>query len=205
MSKQCTDDINIYDNVEHCMGSVSLPGTRDHCYMVRRSGCAKIPMPKGNAAETLDEVATIVENILMKADEKFVRIQLAESQVQPTSEQQGSEGSYSFLNKAALIIQGTQKQATGLISKINNDDVIFIIPQRDGKCRLFGNKMFKVKAKPGQDWGKEATETNKTTIEIEVTDLFPAPFYEGVIDVVDYGTIDGKTDELKEADPIVGG
>ena len=37
MAKNCTNSSNLYENVEHCPGEISLPGVRDHAYFARKS------------------------------------------------------------------------------------------------------------------------------------------------------------------------
>ena len=86
-------------------------------------------------------------------------------------------------------------QACGLISQLNNDDVVFLVPMADGKCRLFGSPSYQTEVALSQAYGKTPTDANTTTIDVSATDEYAAPFYEGNI-VTDYGTIHGATDEL---------
>lgn len=196
MAKKCMTDVDLYDDVPFCQGSKSLPGVRDHFYFVPKRDCTLIPKPEGFAAKTLDQVAVITKNIVLAADKMWMRVDLVPNESEPSSEQQGSFGAFTFLNKITLVMPGTEQKVTGLISCMNNDDVIILVPQRDGKCRLFGNAAFHVDIKPSQAWGKAVTDANTTTIEVSVTDEFATPFYEGDFETAD-GVMSGKTDELK--------
>ena len=197
MATKCTTDKDLYEDVPYCQGSASLPGVRPHMYMVRRTNILSFPKEQGNDATKLEDVAVIKSNFVLDEGVKFVKIDLVEGESEPTCENQGNEGAKSFLNKVAFVLPGTQKKVTGLISKLNNDDVVFLYPQRDGAIRLIGNEMFRVQLELGQNAGKAVTDSSQSTITASVSDINPAPFYEGTFETED-GVIDGKTDTIVE-------
>lgn len=57
--------------------------------------------------------------------------------------------------------------------------------------------MFSTNVKPTQESGAKETDASGTTLNIEVTDVVPAPFYKGLIPT-DEGDIDASTGELAE-------
>jgi len=126
-----------------------------------------------------------------------VKIDLVEGESEPTCENQGAEGAKSFLNRVNFVLPGTQKKVTGLISKLNNDDVVILYPQRDGAIRVIGNDMFRVQLELGQNAGRAVTDSSQSTVNASVSDVNPAPFYEGKFETED-GMIDGKTDTITE-------
>jgi len=193
---RCADDAALYDDIEFCMGDKSLPGTRNHAYYIPRRDIVTFPRPASNPA-SLDDVAVIPSTspFVLAADKKWHRIDLVPNESEPECENQGSYGSKTFLNKITLVLPGTKKKVTGLISQLNNDDVVIIVPMADGSCRLFGSPAYQAELSLKQNYGKTATDANTTTIEVSVTDEFAAPFYEGVIET-NYGDIDGANDEL---------
>lgn len=195
MGKKCTTDVDLYENVEFCQGSASLPGIRPHMYLIKRANIVTFPKVQGDEATSLEDVAVIKGNFSLAADTKFVKIDLVEGESEPTCENQGNEGAKSFNNSVSFVIPGTQKKATGLIAKLNNDDVVILYPQRDGAIRVIGNEMFRVQLTLGQNAGKSVTDSSQTTITASVSDINPAPFYEGTFPTED-GTIDGKTDTI---------
>lgn len=195
MANKCTTDKDLYEDVQFCQGSASLPGVRPHMYMVRRINILSFPKVQGDEATKLEDVAVIKGNFVLAEGVKFVKIDLVEGESEPTCENQGNEGAKSFLNKVAFVLPGTQKKVTGLIAKLNNDDVIFLYPQRDGAIRVIGNEMFRVQVELGQNAGKAVTDSSQSTITASVSDINPAPFYEGTFETED-GTIDGKTDTI---------
>ena len=117
------------------------------------------------------------------------------NEMEPESEQVGAFGSYHFNNKATLPIPGTAEKATGTIAMMNNDDVIIVIFQRDGKARIIGDPGFHTNVKPAQKWGKSSNDANQTSIEASCESLVPLPFYPGKL-VTDYGEISGATGQL---------
>lgn len=193
---KCTDDTNLYQDVPFCQGEKSLPGVRPHFYFIRRSDVQRLPKPNGSGASSLEEVNVIKTDIVVNSEKMWNRVELVDGESEPTVEQQGSWPNCTFLNKVTLVLPGTGKRVTGLISMLNNDDIIALVPQRDGKCRLFGNSSFRTSVKPSQAWGKAVTDANTTAVDLEVPDEFPAPFYEGEFTTAD-GTYLGATDELK--------
>ena len=111
---------------------------------------------------------------------------------------QGNDGCKTFLNKVTLAIPGTEEEATGFIDQANNDELILIVPQRNGKCRIIGSEEFSPTLELKQDTGASPTDSNTTTVEASATDLHPAPFYTGKIHTAD-GDIDGATCKLTAA------
>lgn len=195
----CTGMNNLYDNVEFCPGQVSLPGVRDHFYFIRKKDIVKWPTLPLNSADSLDKVAVYVGNFTLAGDAKFIRVDLVPSESEPKSEQAGSYGSYHFTNSITLVLPGTAEKVTGLITELNNDNVVILVPQRDGKCRVFGSPCFDVTIKPSQEWGKGSNDSNTTTIEVSCNDRAATPFYPGTI-VTNGATISGETDEEIPAD-----
>ena len=191
---RCADDAAIYDDIEFCMGYKSLPGTRNHAYYIPRRDIVTFPRPAAEPA-SMEAVAVITASFGLAADKKWHRIDLVPGESEPTSEGQGSYGSKTILNRITLVLPGTGKKATGLISQLNNDDVVIIVPMANGKCRLFGSPSFQTEVQVSQAFGRASTDANTTTVEVGVTDEYAAPFYEGDI-VTSYGTINGATDEL---------
>ena len=196
---RCADDAAIYDDIDFCLGNRCLPGVRNHGYFLQRRDIKTFPRPNGPKTDgKMEDVAVIKANIELYADKLWKRFDLVPNESEPTSESQGSYGSKTMLNKITLVLPGTGKKVTGFISQLNNDDVVFLIPMADGKCRLFGNPIYQAGIAVSQTFGKTATDANTTTVEVSVTDEFAAPFYEGEFTTSE-GTFLGSTDELKPA------
>ncbi len=190
-TKPCTNEQDIYKDVDFCRGSRTYPGLRPYGYFIRKRNIVKWPTRKGSQATTLAEIATLDGDFVLVADKKWNKIDLVPDENEISSESVGSYGSKCFNNTVTLIVPGTEEEATGLAAQMNNDDVVFLVPQRNGKFRLIGNDMFLVDVKPNLGTGKKTEDANQTTLTITVTDEIPAPFYPGKIETND-GDISGK-------------
>ena len=81
-------------------------------------------------------------------------------------------------------------------SMLLNDDCIFLVPQRNGKVRQFGDAAFTVNVTPSATTGASVTDESNTTLEISVACETMPPFYYGDIVTAD-GTYSGETCKLK--------
>lgn len=199
MTKKCTTTNNLYDNVEFCPGEVSLPGMRPYFFYIRRNDIVKWPTLPMNAAESLEKNAVYTGDFTLAADAKWKKADLIPNESEPKSEQTGVFGSYHWNNTATLVLPGTGKKVSGLVNELNNDDVVMLLPQRDGRFRVFGNKDFQLQLKPSQNWGKGTSDSNNTTIEITDENRSVSPFYEGKIEADD-GNYSGETGDLLTTD-----
>lgn len=197
MSK-CAKKARIYKDIEKCRGRKNLPGTRAYFYGI--SLYDVITMPKYNdTPEDLKAAATLVGDFVLAADVKWHKVGMVVDEGTIQTENQGTEGNKSFKNTFTGVIPGTEEEATGYINEMNNDQMIFLVPQRNGKFRLVGNKEFPAVLSLKQELGKTATDANTTTVEAVATDYWSAPFYTGKIETED-GVISGETGELVTED-----
>ena len=83
----------------------------------------------------------------------------------------------------------TEEKATAFAKLANNTDLVYLVREKNsGKWRLIGNEMFQTNTRPMVAIGGAPTDEKGTTLEIEVSDPIPAPFYDGAI-VTDDGDI----------------
>ena len=105
--------------------------------------------------------------------------------------QQGQSG-VTLRYYEAISYPGTTAEAAAFCGMAMNDDLVYLVQQRDGQYRVLGNDMFNTVTKPKGSTGEGASTNGGTDLEIEVTDLYPAPFYSGKIE-----TDDGTINETK--------
>ena len=79
------------------------------------------------------------------------------------------------------------------------NDLVFLVQQRNGKFRVLGSQEFETLVKPTTALGQGVTGTAGTTLEIEATDVCPAPFYPGKIETED-GDIKGSDGSAWDAE-----
>ena len=197
---KCDAFADIYKSLEYCTGKMSMPGTRPRAYFIPKKHITTWPtLPMANATE-MGKVAVHDGNFTLEADKYFHYVDLVDGENEPKSEQVGSFGSMHFSNALTLVVPGTEEEATGLATMLNNEDVVFIYIQRNGKARVMGNEMFRTSVKPSQNVGKATSDSNNTTLEVTVEDVAPAPFYPGDIVIDSKVVISGATGKIKPTD-----
>lgn len=196
MSENCAA-MNLYDSVRFCDGTTVMPGVRRKAYFISQDNIVRYPeLPKLSDEEVqMGELATYVGDFTLAADAKFKVIDLDDSASNVACESQGEKPSKSFLNKATFKHPGKGEVATGFARLANASNLLFIYQERDGAFRVIGNQMFSTNVKPTQESGAKETDASGTTLNIEVSDVCPAPFYKGIIKT-DEGDIDASTGEI---------
>lgn len=194
---KCTKDASIYEDLEKCPGQKKLPGIRDYLYAASKRYILKYPSVP-DSPKTLKEAVQTTGDFILAADKYFIKIGIVKDNGKIEVENQGTDGCKTFLNKTIFGIPGTEEEASGFIDQANNDELILLVPQRNGKCRIIGSEDFSPELSLKQDTGAAATDSNTTTVEASATDFHPAPFYTGKIHTAD-GDIDGSTCKLAAA------
>lgn len=192
MATSCTNQ-SLYEGLDWCQGEPVLPGIRGAVYYLPKKDIVSWPtLPKatGDPGQHMANLATYNGNFTLAADVVWRKIDVVDKQSNISSEAQGDQPCITSLNKGTFLYPGTKEQATGFARQANSDDLVFIIFEKDGKARVLGNEMFQTTTKVSQQSGSQPTDSAGTTIEVEVTDLCPCPFYPGNIETAD-GTISG--------------
>lgn len=188
---KCNKNASIYEDLEKCPGQKKLPGIRDYVYATSKRDILAYPSVS-DTPKSLTEAVQAKGDFTLAADKYFYKLGIVKDNGKIEIENQGTDGAKTFLNKATFAIPGTEEDATGFIDQANNDELIILVPQRNGKFRMIGSEDFSPELSLKQDTGATATDANTTTIEASATDLHPAPFYIGKIHTAD-GDIDGAT------------
>lgn len=191
----CADDRDLYEDLPSCRGQKSLPGTRNHMFMIRKANITKWPTRPGDDAATLEDIAKLKGDFELEADKKWLKIELVPNQNNIASERIGTYGSYLFRSTYTAVVPGSEEKQTALAAEVLNDDCVFLVPQRNGKYRLIGNDMFNCDVSPALATGSSTEDTNAITFTITCEETIPAPFYTGKIATND-GEIDGSTGEV---------
>lgn len=189
---KCTDVATLYDDIRFCQGQKSMPGMRSHIYGVSKRDVLSYPVIDRSKKTALGEIPVYDGDFVLAADKYWHRLDIIPNDGEFKSENQGSYGSKTFKNTTTVNLPGTEEEATGYIAEINNDEMLFLVPQRNGKYRLMGSEAFSPELKLSQSSGKATTDANQTTLEISADDEYPSPFYPGAILTSD-GIISGAT------------
>lgn len=191
MATECSNAA-LYSSLGFCKGKPLLPGIRTRVYYIPKSYIVKFPVLPETASVNMAELATYTGSFELEAEKKWKYIDLIDNKGKIESESQGDFPARTFVNKISLVHPETDEEATGFARQANADDFVYLVQTRNGKFRVLGNESFRTDTKPKQDSGEGVSGDFGTTLEIEVTDVCPAPYYTGEI-VTDEGTINPKS------------
>lgn len=197
MSK-CTDKESIYEDIEMCRGKKSLPGVRGYVFGISKRDIVSWPIigeGKKTPDAALSDVAKYEGDFVLASDKKWHKVGMIRNEGQLQVESQGSYGSKTFKVTATIVVPGTEEEVSGYISEANNDEMVYLVMQRNGKARMVGSEAFTPELSLSQDTGKTATDANSTTISAVVDDEYPAPFYPGKIETAD-GDVSGENGKI---------
>ena len=189
---KCTGAASIYGDICFTPGAKSLPGVRGWVFGITKRDILGWPTIGSEIPKTMDAVAKYTGDFKLASDKKWHKIGLIPNESQLQVESQGTYGSKTFKVTGTAVIPGTEEAATGYISLANNDEMVYLFIQRNGKARMVGSEAFSPELTLSQDLGKAATDTNSTTVQAVASDEYPAPFYPGKIETED-GDISGAT------------
>lgn len=195
MPSKCKGVPTLQGSMEFCAGSRVLPGLRDHMYYIAKRDIVTWPKRTnpGDSGATMEKLATLTGDFVLAADKKWQRIDLIDNKGKIEAKLVGEKPSQLYENKTTVVHPGIEEVATGFCQLAAEEHFVFLIPQRNGKYRLFGSTAYNVETVPSLDTG-EGTTGGGTSIEITAKDLSPAPFYVGKIEI-EGGSISGATDE----------
>ena len=195
----------IYGAINFCPGQVVLPGIRRRAYYIRKEDIVTWPANpvltalRAGTAITASTAAVLTGEFTLATGKKWQLLDVEVSRSNVESEPQGEVHSRTYLNRATLYHNTTDKAVSGFAAAAANDDLVFLIQQADGRFRLVGSEVFDTKVDVNLSLGQGATSEAGSTITVEGTDFSPAPFFEGTIATED-GDISGE-----DGSPVTGG
>jgi len=176
-----------------CQGKPALPGIRRRIYYIHKNLISIWPKLLNDGTTGTTKSAKYTGNFTLVADAKWAYIDVLPEKCQLTSESQGEVPSQTQLNKLTAVHPGVGVEASNAAIYLNNSDAVFLVETMSGQYRVVGNNMYQTTCKVSQDQGQGATGTTSTTIEVETTDVCPAPFYAGDI-IAEEGTFSAEDD-----------
>lgn len=191
MATDCTNAA-LYGSLPYCKGKTILPGIRSRLYFIAKRDIVSWPKLPEEATSDMAELASYAGDFTLASDKYWQYIDLVDNKGKIESESQGDKPARTFLNKTSVVHPETDEAATGFARQANADDMVYLLQVRNGKFRVLGSEAFQTDTKPKQDSGEGVTGDFGTTLEVEATDVCPAPYYKGKI-VTKEGTIDAST------------
>lgn len=193
---QC-DNIK-YGDLDWCEGQVQLPGIRGTVYEMPKRDIVSWPTRQTTITNGMGDLATLLGSFVLAANAVWRKIGVIVEKSPVTSVSQGTKPSKTFLNTGVFAHQGVDEDATGYAQQANNDDMVYLFVQKNGKARLIGNEMFQTDTAIAQNLGGAATDEMGTILTATVTDMSPAPFYTGQIVTAD-GIIN---EDIAKVEPV---
>ncbi len=177
-----------YNDLEWCDGAVQMPGIRPAVYAIPKRDIVEFPTLPKKVTNSQADLATYSGNFTLAAEAKWKKIGVIEDKSPVDGKSQGTKPSKSFLNTGTFLHQGVEEEASGFARQANNDDLIYLFQQKNGKFRVLGNEMYQTNTEIEQSLGSSPTDEMGTKLTVTVTDMCPPPFYNGEI-VTEEGTI----------------
>lgn len=198
----CSENKDLYNSLDWCEGQQVLPGIRRRVYYTPKRSIVKWPkLPSEVAANgNFSDLAVYKDDFVLAAGLHWRHLDVVATESPVNCESQGEIPSVTSLNKATFKHPGTEEEATAFARRATSDDMVYLVQQKNGKFRVLGNEMYDTVTKVKQDLGAVVTDKVGTTLEVEVTDLCPAPFYPGKIKLED-GIISGLDGSAVEDNP----
>lgn len=170
-----------FGNLDWTDGQVSIPGIAQIAYAIPKRDIVTWPTLSDAPASAADLVK-YTGSFTLEGVKTWKKINVIDGKSPVMCEPQGELRSQTFLNKATLKTSLTSIEATAFATMANNADMVYLVQEKNSKSwRVIGNEMFNTVTKPSLAIGGEATSDRGVTLEIEVTDSIPAPFYDGAI------------------------
>ena len=136
---KCTGAASIYGDICFTPGAKSLPGVRGWVFGIAKRDILGWPTIGSETPKTMDAVAKYTGDFKLASDKKWHKIGLIPNESQLQVESQGTYGSKTFKVTGTAVIPGTEEAATGYISLANNDEMVYLFIQRNGKARMVGS------------------------------------------------------------------
>lgn len=178
----CTVD-KMYESIEACPGKKVIAGIKRRVFYIPKSDIVKwpkLPDVGSEDAKKMGDLATYVGNFTLKAEAYWRHFDLKDNSSGVTWDTAGEVGSQIIENKATLIMVGPSKEIIGFQRQCKNDDLVYVVQEKDGGFHVLGNKDINATdSKPSGDLGTEITGAKTCTVAIQVYDDCPAPYYEG--------------------------
>lgn len=188
----CDEKEDLYESLDWCQGKTILPGIRSRVYYTPKRSILKWPKLPDEIAEDgkFSDLAVYKGDFVLAAGVSWRHLDVITTDSPVNCESQGEVPSVTSLNKGTFKHPGAEEEATAFARKATSDDMVYLVQQRNGKFRVIGNEMYETITKVKLELGAAVTDKAGTTLEVEVTDICPAPFYRGKIEIED-GTISG--------------
>lgn len=182
--RNCSPQVFPYDDLTYCYGKPVLGGIRPAVYAIPRSeliGFAKLRTDESGTSQ--ENLAVLKGEFIPVPGSYWRKLDIVPTKGSLTWETQGEHPARTFLNKAKFVFPGTCEEATAFARQAIHDFLIFAVQQTDGSWRILGSPEFPADVQVSGGTGEGLGGEVGINIEITATDLCPAPFYKGTLNM----------------------
>jgi len=173
----------VLDDIDWNEGSDNTAGTQQSIYFINKFDVQIFPaLPKLETATSLEALATVAGNIVLKPGKKPSRIYSTLETSSITSESQGDIDAVSFKNALKFLHPGNKAKADGFTRFAKNGSWYILTAETDGAIRLIGHPGYpgKMISAPGTT-GEKTADRKGRTFTFQSVWGGPAPIFTGKV------------------------
>ena len=174
-----------FEDIEGTAGQDNSAGIQQNIYLIDHRDVLTHPkFPKidlkGATAQTLADLVTVPDNIVLANGRKAFRLQCTLEKGAGTSDSQGEMDGMSFKNGLKFQIPGSQANSDGFARYAKNGSFYLVYFELDGTPRLLGNPGYPAKmvSAPGTT-GEGSATMKQRTFTFQSVWSGPAPIFTG--------------------------
>lgn len=166
-------------SLKWCAARSNMPGIKRRVYFIPSRDIVKWPTLASKSETAGDpKLVTYEGKFTLAEGAKWQYLDVLTKKSSVECVPQGEKPSKSYLNKATFLHPGTAQEATAFARTALNDSYVYVfVVANSGEMRVIGNDSFDTETNVTVRTGAEGSSDAGTTIEVEVTDFCPAPFY----------------------------
>ena len=185
-------------------GGHNTPGMKQKIWFAQVSDIDETQFPTTVVTDPLSvtgnfaDLATVVENIVMKEGKRFYSMYVSMDRGSLNHEVQGGSDSKNMLGTLEFFHPGSKAEILGFWDWVANNNMVFIIQEKDGTKRLFGSPDDPAKLTGGSTPnGPEASGEKGNIFTFNVNRSGPTPIFTGNVDLQGSGYESGDPDDFQ--------
>lgn len=186
------------------LGGDNMPGLVQEVWFAQLSDIDTTQFPTTtetdplSATGSLADLATITGNVVMKEGKDFHKIYVSQNRGSLSHEVQGGSDSKNMLATLEFFHPGTKAAVLGFYRWAMNNNLVFIVIEKDGTKRLFGTPGDPAKISGGSTPnGPEPSGEKGNIFTFQCVNPGPVPIFTGKVDLQGSGYNSGDPDDFQ--------
>lgn len=185
-------------DLTHTDGDDNSAGIQGYIYIAKLADIETLPVPvldDSTGDGDFADLVTISDDIIMLPFKSFKQVYVTLETGQLDGKAQGEFDGMSFSNEFEFLIPGSGAEALGFGQWVKNSNLIMLVPEVDGRVRLFGHQGFPAKlASADSTTGKKASDRKGITYKFRSSRKGPAPIFTGSVKLQGSSGVTGDQD-----------